>query len=139
MGLGQPEDLLDAVERGVDLFDCVVPTRNGRHGMVFTREGRLNLRNGGFRDDASPLDAGCACPACRRYSRAYLRHLLTSGEALGPRMLSLHNLAFYMDLLADVRAALTEGRLRAFVGSWRERYGRRPSSAGASSATDSAA
>ena len=142
MGLGQPEDLLDAVERGVDLFDCVVPTRNGRHGTVFTREGRLNLRNGRYREDAAPLDAACGCPACARYSRAYLRHLLKSGEVLAARMLSLHNLAFYMDLMRQLRAAIAENRLQVFLEVWRKRYGSGPepaSSAGSSSATDSAA
>ncbi len=140
MGLGRPDDLLDAVARGIDLFDCVVPTRNGRHGSVFTRDGRLNLRNQRFRDDPEPLAPECACPACARYSRAYLRHLLTSGEALAPRMLSLHNLAFYMDLMRDLRAAIAGDRLQAFLEVWRARYrAGSESSDGSSSAAHSAA
>ena len=140
MGLGQPDDLLDAVARGVDLFDCVVPTRNGRHGSVFTRDGRLNLRNQRFRGDPGPLDPECACPSCALYSRAYLRHLLTAGEALAPRMLSLHNLAFYMDLMRDLREAIAGDRLQAFLEVWRARYrAGSESSDGSSSAAHSAA
>jgi queuine tRNA-ribosyltransferase len=123
MGIGLPEDLVAAVERGVDLFDCVIPTRHGRHGSVFTSRGRLNLRNAAHRDDRGPIDPDCACPACRRFSRAYLRHLVTCGDALGARLLSLHNLAFYMNLVRALRDAVLAGRVREFAESWRTRYG----------------
>ena len=122
MGLGLPEDLVAGVQAGVDLFDCVVPTRNGRHGSVFTSRGRLNLRNASARDERLPLDPACACPVCRRHSRAYLRHLLSSGDSLGARLLSLHNIAYYMKLVRDLREAISVGRLREFVEVWREGY-----------------
>jgi queuine tRNA-ribosyltransferase len=117
MGLGKPEDLIRAVERGVDLFDCVVPTRNGRHGVLFTPEGRLSLRNARFREDPLPPEPGCPCPACTQFSRAYLRHLFACGDLLGPRLASLHNLAFYYRLLAGARAAIAAGRFAAFAGT----------------------
>ena len=113
MGIGRPADLLAAVARGVDLFDCVLPTRNGRHGVLFTRYGILALRNARFREDPRPIDEGCDCPACLQHSRAYLRHLLHAGEALGSRLASLHNLRFYLRLLEEARAAVREGRLAA--------------------------
>ncbi len=122
MGLGLPEDLVAGVLAGVDLFDCVVPTRHGRHGSVFTRRGRLNLRNARHRDDGEPIDADCACPTCRRHSRAYLRHLITCGDALGARLLSLHNIAYYMKLVRDMREAIGSGRLGEWVELWREAY-----------------
>jgi queuine tRNA-ribosyltransferase len=117
MGLGKPEDLILAVERGVDLFDCVVPTRNGRHGVLFTSRGRLSLRNARFREDPGPPDPGCPCPACSGLSLAYLRHLFAVGDLLGPRLASLHNLTFYYRLLAGARKAIAEGRFAA----WRDR------------------
>lgn len=123
MGLGTPTDLVDAVAQGVDLFDCVVPTRHGRHGSAFVPSGSLNLRNAGFREDPEPLDRECGCTACRHYSRAYLRHLIVSGEMLGPRLLSLHNLAFYMSLLAQMREAIAEDRFNAWRKKWRGVYG----------------
>lgn len=116
MGIGFPQDLIDAVALGVDLFDCVIPTRHGRHGSVFTRAGTLNLRNARFRDDPGPLDANCDCPVCARFSRAYLRHLLDAGELLAPRLLSWHNLACYLRLLREARAAIFEDRF----DSWRK-------------------
>lgn len=122
MGIGPPEDLVDGVSRGADLFDCVVPTRDGRHGSVFTRDGRLNLRNARFRDDASPLDPECGCPCCQNHSRAYLRHLLVSGEALAPRLVSLHNLAFYMNLMREMRKAIELQKLKVWREEWRRRY-----------------
>ncbi|MEE9280468.1 MAG: tRNA guanosine(34) transglycosylase Tgt [Myxococcota bacterium] len=122
MGLGQPDDLIEAVCRGADLFDCVVPTRDGRHGSVFTREGRINLRNARFRDDAGPIDPECTCPSCTGYSRAYLRHLLRSGEALASRLLSLHNLAFYMTLMRELRDAIQDHGLQGWLEEWRGRY-----------------
>ena len=118
MGIGFPRDLVDAVARGVDLFDCVIPTRHGRHGSVFTREGPLNLRNARFRDDAGPLDVHCACPVCARFSRAYLRHLLDAGELLAPRLLSWHNLAYYLGLMREARAAILEDRFEEWRNAW---------------------
>jgi len=113
MGLGRPIDLLDGVAAGIDLFDCVVPTRNGRHGLVFTSEGTLSLRNAGFARDDQPIDSACACPACQHHSRGYLRHLIKIGEALGPRLTALHNLTYYLNLLARARAAIEAGRFAA--------------------------
>ena len=114
MGLGRPEDLLAGVALGIDLFDCVLPTRNGRHGFLFTRRGVLHVRNARYREDTSPPDPGCDCPACTRHSRAYIRHLLHGGEALGARLASLHNLRFYLRLLEDARAAIRAGAFEAF-------------------------
>ena len=122
MGLGLPEDLVAAVTRGVDLFDCVVPTRHGRHGSVFTSRGRLNLRNARHREEQAAIDPDCRCPVCGRFSRAYLRHLLGAGDALAARLLSLHNLAYYMTLLRQLREAIETGRLAAFSSEWRARY-----------------
>ena len=122
MGLGEPPDLVAGIEGGVDLFDCVVPTRNGRHGIAFTHDGRANLRNARYRDDSEPLDAECACPACARHSRAYLAHLLRVGEQLGSRLVSLHNLAYYMRLLGEARGAVAEGRFADWARAWRSRY-----------------
>jgi len=113
MGLGRPCDLLEAIAVGVDLFDCVVPTRHARHGVVYTSEGRRTLRNARYRADPEPLDTACDCPACTVHSRAYLRHLFAAGEMLGPRLASLHNLRFYFRLLADTRAAISTGNLAA--------------------------
>jgi len=113
MGLGRPLDLLDGVAAGIDLFDCVVPTRNGRHGLLFTSEGTLALRNAAFERDEGPIDPSCACPACQRHSRAYLRHLIRGGEALGARLASLHNLTYYLNLLARARRAIETGTLAA--------------------------
>jgi queuine tRNA-ribosyltransferase len=113
MGLGRPLDLLDAVALGVDLFDCVLPTRNGRHGLLFTRSGLLRIRNARFRDDPSPPDAGCDCAACREHSRAYLRHLLRANETLGARLASIHNLRFTLRLLEQAREAIAAGRFAA--------------------------
>ncbi len=109
MGLGRPLDLLDGIAEGVDLFDCVVPTRNGRHGLVYTSQGTLHLRNASFERDASPIDPECACPACTRHSRGYIRHLLRSGESLGSRLASLHNLTYYLKLMARAREAIAVG------------------------------
>ena len=105
MGLGRPIDLLDGVSAGIDLFDCVVPTRNGRHGLVFTSEGTLSLRNARFARDDRPIDPACLCPACRHHSRGYLRHLIKTGETLGPRFAALHNLTYYLNLLRRARNA----------------------------------
>jgi len=115
MGLGRPEDLLAGVARGVDLFDCVLPTRHGRHGVLFTREGVLHAKNARHRDDASPPDPECDCPVCARHSRAYLRHLFQTREQLGGRLASLHNLRFYLRLLEQARLAIRERRFEHFV------------------------
>lgn len=114
MGLGRPADLVDAIAAGVDLFDCVLPTRNGRHGLLFTRAGTLAVRNARHRADPRPPEEGCDCLACRSVSRAYLRHLLHGNEALGARLASLHNLRFYYRLMEDARRAIAEGRFAGF-------------------------
>lgn len=109
MGLGEPTDLVDAVAAGIDLFDCVVPTRNGRNAEVYTRTGTLRLRNAGLAGDRRPLDAACRCPACRGFSRGAIRHFFKTNEMLGPILAALHNLTFYQDLMAALRAALAAG------------------------------
>ena len=114
MGIGDPEGILEVIERGVDMFDCVLPTRTARTGSALTWEGRLNLRNAGFARDPRPLDEGCACPACTRFSRAYIRHLINQHELLGLRLLSLHNLRFLLELTANARVAIEQGRLAAY-------------------------
>ncbi|MDX6401414.1 MAG: queuine tRNA-ribosyltransferase [Gaiellaceae bacterium] len=114
MGIGDPEGVLEVIERGVDMFDCVLPTRTARTGSALTWEGRLNLRNARFARDPRPLDESCSCPACSRFSRAYLRHLINQEELLGLRLLSLHNLRFLLDLTANARAAIEQGRLAAY-------------------------
>src|SRR4051794_13596861 len=114
MGVGRPPDILEAVRRGVDLFDCVLPTRNGRNASAFTADGPVRLRNACHRRDPSPLESGCPCYTCRHFSRAYLPHLFLAQEMLGPTLLSLHNVAFYCRLLADVRHAIGQGRLEEF-------------------------
>ena len=125
MGVGKPIDIVEAVARGVDMFDCVLPTRSGRHGQAWTWEGSVNLKNARFADDDAPLDAGIACPASRDYSKAYLHHLVKSEEILGQVLLSWHNLAFFQALMAELRAAITDGRLNAFRAEFlaRQRVG----------------
>ena len=114
MGVGTPINILEAVDRGVDFFDCVYPSRNGRHGHVYTRRGKLNLLNAKFERDESPIEEGCGCEACKNYSRAYMRHLLKSGEMLGMRLAVLHNLYFYNHLMEDIRAAIDRGEYAEF-------------------------
>lgn len=114
MGVGTPANILEGVERGVDFFDCVYPSRNGRHGHVYTNHGRLNLLNARYELDDRPIEDGCGCPACRRYSRAYIRHLLKAKEMLGMRLCVLHNLYFYNTMMAEIRAALDEGRFASY-------------------------
>jgi len=121
MGVGKPSDLLGAVARGIDMFDCVLPTRSGRTAQAFTRGGTVNLRNARHQDDPRPLDADCQCPACTRFSRAYLHHLARSGEILGAMLLTQHNLRFYGDLMATMRAAIAQGRLAATAAAVLER------------------
>ena len=122
MGVGFPEDLLEGIRRGIDLFDCVAPTRMGRTGAVFTRDGRINIKRAEFRRDAVPLDAACECTACARFSRAYLRHLFTSEEMLGLRLLSLHNVHFLVALMRDARAAIRAGTFDGWSRDWLARY-----------------
>lgn len=114
MGVGTPENILESVDRGVDFFDCVYPSRNGRHGHVYTDFGRLNLKNAQFEFDERPIEEGCNCPACRRYSRAYIRHLLKAGEMLGMRLCVLHNLSFYNRLMSEIRQAIEDGRYKSY-------------------------
>ena len=114
MGVGTPANILEAVERGVDFFDCVYPTRNGRHGHLYTNHGKINLFNAKYELDDRPIEEGCGCPACRRYSRAYIRHLLKAKEMLGMRLCVLHNLYFYNTMMEEIREALDEGRFAAY-------------------------
>lgn len=114
MGVGTPANILEAVERGVDFFDCVYPTRNGRHAHLYTRFGKINLLNAKYETDDRPIEEGCGCPACRRYSRAYIRHLLKAKEMLGMRLCVLHNLYFYNHLMEEIRNALDEDRFGTF-------------------------
>ena len=122
MGAGTPEDLVDAVGRGIDMFDCVIPTREGRNGALYTRSGRINIYNARFRDDGGPIDATCSCYACRTFSRAYVRHLYRAGEILGPRMGTLHNIHFYVGLVSEMRKAILEGRFGAWSRSFLTAY-----------------
>ncbi len=114
MGVGTPENILEGVERGVDFFDCVYPSRNGRHGHVYTNKGKLNLFNRQYETDMRPIEEGCQCPTCRRYSRAYIRHLLKAKEMLGMRLCVLHNLYFYNTMMEEIRAALDAGQFAAY-------------------------
>jgi len=122
MGVGKPDDLVGAVERGVDMFDCVLPTRSGRNGQAFTWSGPLNLRNARFAEDTGPLDERCTCPTCAHYSRAYLHHLQKAGEILGAMLVTEHNLSFYQQLMAAMREAIGTGRFAAFAGDFRRDY-----------------
>ena len=114
MGVGTPANILEGVERGVDFFDCVYPTRNGRHGHAYTNHGKINLFNAKYEKDMRPLEEGCMCPACKRYSRAYIRHLLKAKEMLGMRLIVLHNLYFYNTMMEEIRDALDEGNFKAY-------------------------
>ena len=126
MGVGFPEDLIEGVARGMDLFDCVAPTRMGRNGAAFSSNGRLNLKNAIHRADQRPLEDGCACPACRQFSRAYIRHLVTADEILGLRLLSLHNVHFLIALMRRAREAISAGTFGAWSRDWLERYHSKP-------------
>ncbi len=121
MGVGTPEDLIESVKRGIDMFDCVLPTRNGRHGLAYTWGGRVNLKNACHAEDPAPLDPTSGCPAARDYSRAYLHHLIKSGEYLGAMLLSWANTAFYQELMAAMRAAIAEGRFASWAEATRRR------------------
>ena len=125
MGVGTPVNILNAVERGVDLFDCVMPSRNARHGHLFTSKGIININNKKYEYDMSPIDENCGCPVCQRYSKAYIRHLLKSTEMLSQRLLVMHNLWFYNHLMEDIRAALDEGRFAEFKAEQEKILGKR--------------
>jgi len=118
MGVGKPEDVIEAIGLGVDLFDCVIPTRNGRNGTVYTWRGKQVIKNATYREDFKPIDEGCNCYACRNFTRAYIRHLFQAGEVLALRLASLHNVHFYMELVAEARKAILEGRF----AQWKQRF-----------------
>ena len=114
MGVGTPANIIEGVDRGIDFFDCVYPARNGRHGHVYTKFGKINIKNAKYANDDRPIEEGCNCPACKRYSRAYIRHLHVAGEMLGLRLCVLHNLYYYNHLMEDIRNALDAGRFAEF-------------------------
>ena len=118
MGVGKPEDIVEAVKRGIDMFDCVIPTRNARNGFLFTRYGTLKIRNSQYQHDPRPIDEQCGCYTCQHYSRAYLRHLDKCGEILGARLNTIHNLYYYQELMRDIRAAIAENRFEQFVNEF---------------------
>ncbi|HEX3422028.1 MAG TPA: tRNA guanosine(34) transglycosylase Tgt [Sphingomicrobium sp.] len=122
MGVGKPDDIVEAVVRGIDMFDCVLPTRSGRTGQAFTKDGPLNLRNARFSEDCDPIERGCPCPACTRYERSYVHHLVKSGEILGAMLMTQHNLWFYQQTMEGLRDAITGGRLKPFASAFLERY-----------------
>ena len=124
MGVGTPEDIVEAVRRGIDMFDCVMPTRNARNGYLFTRQGILKIRNSQYRMDDRPLDEACGCYTCRHYSRAYLKHLDKCGEILGARLNTIHNLHYYQDLMRDLRKAIEDLSLNAFVENFYQQRGK---------------
>ena len=124
MGVGTPDDILKSVARGIDMFDCVMPTRSGRHGLAFTRRGKVNIRNARHAEDMRPLDEQSNCPASRDYSRAYLHHLVRANEALGGMLLSWHNLAYYQELMQGIRQAIAEGRFADFMAETQENWAR---------------
>jgi queuine tRNA-ribosyltransferase len=123
MGVGRPQDIIEGVLRGIDLFDCVMPTRNGRNAMAFTSQGKVKMRNAVHQRDNSPLDPECSCPACQQFTRAYLRHLFTAREMLGPILLSIHNLTFYQRVVSDLRQAILENRAQAYRDTQLARWG----------------
>ena len=114
MGVGRPQDILDAVATGIDLFDCVLPTRNGRNATCLTARGQVKMRNAAHKVDPRPIEEGCDCPTCRKFSRAYLRHLFVAGEMLGPTLASIHNVAYLQRLTRQIREAIQEGRFVPF-------------------------
>jgi len=122
MGVGRPQDLVEGVRRGVDMFDCVIPTRNARTGFLYTRDGIVRIRNSRYADDTRPIDESCGCYTCRHYSRAYLRHLDKCGEILGPRLNTIHNLYYFQELMREIRAAIEAGRFDAFSENFYSRY-----------------
>jgi queuine tRNA-ribosyltransferase len=122
MGAGTPEDLVRGVALGVDMFDCVLPTRNARNGCLFTSAGRILIKNAAYAEDERPLDPDCSCPTCRRYSRAYLRHLFMAGEYLSATLNTVHNVSFYLDMMRKIRESIHSN----FVGKWLEALEKRP-------------
>jgi queuine tRNA-ribosyltransferase len=124
MGVGTPDDLLAAIARGIDMFDCVMPTRNGRHGQAFTRFGRINLRNARHADDPRPLDEASPCPAARDYSRAYLHHLVRAEEMLGAMLITWINLSYYQELMAGARKAIATGDFAGYASAVRDGWSR---------------
>ncbi len=124
MGVGKPDDMVEAVIRGIDMFDCVLPTRSGRTGQAFTADGPLNMRNARFAEDRDPIEPGCPCPACTSFERAYVHHLVKSGEILGAMLMTQHNLWFYQRMMQGLRDAIAERRLQAFASSFLQRYRR---------------
>jgi queuine tRNA-ribosyltransferase len=122
MGVGKPDDIVGAVERGIDMFDCVLPTRSGRNGQAFTWAGPLNIRNARFAEDQTPIDEACGCPVCTTWSRAYLHHLVKAGEMLGAMLMTQHNIHFYQSLMAGIRESIAQGRFAAFAADFRARY-----------------
>lgn len=122
MGVGTPEDLVEGVSRGIDMFDCVLPTRNARNGTVFTRDGKLVVKNAGYARDTGPLDEDCDCYTCRTFSRAYLRHLFQAGEILGPRLATLHSVSFFLALMREARAAILAGEFYRWKNAFLDRY-----------------
>jgi queuine tRNA-ribosyltransferase len=128
MGVGTPPDVLEAMAAGIDMFDCVVPTRNGRNGQAFTSNGEVQLRNAPYKEDFTPIEDGCGCPVCRNYTRGYIRHLLNTSEMLALRLVSLHNIYFYAKLIETARGAIKEGRFaefkKAFIDKFRARKAR---------------
>ncbi|HWP99904.1 MAG TPA: tRNA guanosine(34) transglycosylase Tgt, partial [Vicinamibacterales bacterium] len=126
MGTGMPDDLVECAARGIDLFDCVLPTRNARNGQLFTRAGPLNIRNARYAEDPRPPDPGCGCYTCRRFSRAYLRHLAVTREITGAVLATLHNLFFYLDTMRRIREAIVFGTFEAFRQEFRRTFSRRP-------------
>ena len=125
MGVGTPIDLVEAVARGIDMFDCVMPTRNARNGQLFTSEGPLNIKNAQFAEDDGPVDPACGCYTCRRFSRAYLRHLFMAGEMTGGTLNTLHNLSFYLDTMRRIREAIAFGRFEDFRQGFHRTFARR--------------
>ena len=120
MGVGTTEDIVEAVEAGIDMFDCVLPTRNARNGWLFTRHGDIKIRNAPYRKDTRPLDATCDCATCRNFTRAYLHHLQKVNEILGARLNTLHNLHFYQTLMRELRGAIADGELARYAAQFRE-------------------
>jgi queuine tRNA-ribosyltransferase len=124
MGVGKPDDIVEAVVRGIDMFDCVLPTRSGRTGQAFTADGPLNMRNARFAEDSDPIEPGCPCPACSKFERAYVHHLVKSGEILGAMLMTQHNLWFYQRVMQGLRDAVAARRLQAFASEFLQRYRR---------------
>ena len=122
MGVGEPVDILEGVERGIDIFDCVLPTRIARHGQAFTREGKKNFNNAQYKEDLLPVEEGCDCYTCQHYSRAYIRHLISVGETLGGTLLSIHNIRFLIRLTEEIREAIKEDRFLSYKKEFLDRY-----------------